>query len=482
MIFGWLLAAFAIFQLTFTAFSVQAATQTITAVHTYVMGDRDSKEDARAFCYMTAKRKVLEEAGSFIQSFSEVKNFELTKDQITSYTAAILGIEVVKEEFGFNNGTTTLTLTVKATMDIAEVRKQLDEIVADKGVQTKMDAQQQQIRKLENQIQTLHEKLSEASGGSKDEVRKDLDTELVAYYRLGAERGEATAQLYMGLMYSKGYGVPQDKVQAVAWYRRAAKQGLAEAQVLLSVMYDEGWGVPQDNVQSLAWIRKAVEQGNAAAQVNLGFKYAEGRGVPQDHVQAVAWFRKAAEQGDVVAQYNLGVWYAKGLVVPQDYKEAVKWYRKAAEQGNAMAQVNLGLMYKTGTGVQQDFSQALMWIRRAVEQDDALAQYNQGVMYAEGAGVPQDFTQAVAWFGKAAEQGHASAQSNLGVRYAQGKGVSRDFVQAYKWLNLAAARGDKGARTGRDLVEKVMTPAQLAEAQRFGREWQTAFEQRQAKK
>ncbi|MGH7182065.1 MAG: hypothetical protein ACREJN_08820, partial [Nitrospiraceae bacterium] len=81
-----LACAFAILVITIlTATLSTAQFQTITTTHTYVMGDRDSKEDARALCYMAAKRKVLEEAGVLIESASEVKNFELTKDQITSY-------------------------------------------------------------------------------------------------------------------------------------------------------------------------------------------------------------------------------------------------------------------------------------------------------------------------------------------------------------------------------------------------------------
>ena len=149
-----------------TATLAIAQAQTITATHTYVMGGRDSKDEARALCYMTAKRKVLEQAGVLIESSSEVRNFDLTKDQISSYSEAILSVEVVKEAFEFHNGTNSLTLTVKANVDMAEVRKRLAEIVADKGLQAKVDAQQQQIRKMEQQLQALNEKLSGASAGS----------------------------------------------------------------------------------------------------------------------------------------------------------------------------------------------------------------------------------------------------------------------------------------------------------------------------
>ena len=67
--------------------------------------------------------------------------------------------------------------------------------------------------------------------------------------------------------------------------------------------------------------------------------------------------------------------------------------------------------------------------------------------------------------------GYPKAQYNLGVMYANGEGVPKDDVQAYLWFNLAAAQGDELARTNRDNIEKQMTKAQIAKAQKLIREW-----------
>ena len=94
-----------------------AEVQTITATRTYILGDNDSRNDARQLCFIQAKQEVLEKAESFIQSQSVVNNFALTKDQMTSYSAAVLSVEIVKEDLGLSNGQHTLTLTVKADVD-----------------------------------------------------------------------------------------------------------------------------------------------------------------------------------------------------------------------------------------------------------------------------------------------------------------------------------------------------------------------------
>ena len=120
-----------------------------------------------------------------------------------------------------------------------------------------------------------------------------------------ADRGNALAQNYLGMMYSKGQGVPQDYAAAMTWYRKAAEQGSARAKNNLGIMYSLGQGVPQDYAAAMTWYRKAADQNFAFAQSNLGDMYANGQGVPQDYAQAVSWYRKASDQGNAQAQKSL---------------------------------------------------------------------------------------------------------------------------------------------------------------------------------
>ena len=84
-----------------------------------------------------------------------------------------------------------------------------------------------------------------------------------------AERGNARAQLNLGVMHHKGQGVTQDYKQAVKWYRKAAEQGHAGAQYLLALSYANGEGVAQDDKQAVYWYEKSAEQGNPASQKSL---------------------------------------------------------------------------------------------------------------------------------------------------------------------------------------------------------------------
>ena len=80
----------------------------------------------------------------------------------------------------------------------------------------------------------------------------------------------------------------------------------------------------------------------------------------------------------------------------------------------------------------------------------------------------QHWAEAARWHRLAADQGHSGAQGSLGSMYH----FSGDYVRAHMWLNLSAAQGLQQAAKERDDVAKLMTPAQIAEAQKLAREWQ----------
>ncbi|MDI1267016.1 MAG: tetratricopeptide repeat protein [bacterium] len=69
-----------------------------------------------------------------------------------------------------------------------------------------------------------------------------------------AERGNASAQTYLGYMFESGRGVPQNYTEAAMWYRRAAEQGDSLAQYSLGLLYDRGQGVPRDVVEASKWL------------------------------------------------------------------------------------------------------------------------------------------------------------------------------------------------------------------------------------
>jgi hypothetical protein len=227
-----------------------AEVQTITATHTYTLGDNDSRNDARQLCFLQAKREVLEKAESFIRSHSVINNFELTKDQITSYSSAVLSVEIVKEDVGLSNDQNTLTLTVKADVDVDQVNTLLAAIVADKNLADRVAQQQQQIRELEGQVQTLNSRLSVATSDAANELRKErkvvfeniagLDRiQLVATERIAREKETIQQKTEMILKYVLRDMTPQEVLSLVG---EPVKKGLFSSSGFgLNWYYGELW-------------------------------------------------------------------------------------------------------------------------------------------------------------------------------------------------------------------------------------------------
>ena len=154
-----------------------------------------------------------------------------------------------------------------------------------------------------------------------------------------------------------------------------------------------------------------------------------------------------------------------------DYCTALRTLQPLAEQGNVNAQVRLGLIYRDGLCARSDGGKAMKWLRLAADQDNAQAQFALGELYADCWGVRVNYPEMLKLHLRAAEQGYVHAQDHLGYLYAYGVGVPVDNVKAYFWYNRAAAQGGTNDAAKRDFTAKKLTPEQLVEAQRFGREW-----------
>ena len=110
-------------------------------------------------------------------------------------------------------------------------------------------------------------------------------------------RHTPAAQYNLGVMYSDGKGVQQDKAEAFKWYKRAAEKGYAPAQHNLSGMYRDGKEVKQDYNEAFKWCKLAAKSGHIGAMTVLGTMYVVGQGVAKDVSKGVYYLQRAAEKG-----------------------------------------------------------------------------------------------------------------------------------------------------------------------------------------
>jgi uncharacterized protein len=116
-----------------------------------------------------------------------------------------------------------------------------------------------------------------------------------------AEKGDAEAELQMGLRHtSVARGVKNDRV-AAQWFEKAANHNQVEAQYRYGMALLHGNGVVQDYKAAFYWLEKAAQQGHAQAQSALGEMYQDGIAINKDFERAYLWFNLAAAQGSARA-------------------------------------------------------------------------------------------------------------------------------------------------------------------------------------
>lgn len=355
-----------------------------------------------------------------------------------------------------------------------------------------------------------------------DGVARDLETAR-AWLLAASEQQNMQAQFSLSALYLTGPEEIRNIEEGLRWLREAAGRGLVDAQLQLANVLNDPASGATDRTEALDWFRRAAEQGHPMAQRILGTRYLQGDGVAADPEEAFRWLTLAAEAGDAGAMSNLGYAYASGSGTAQDMTQAARWYSAAAERGLGRAMVTLGKMLETGAGVAPSFDTALTYYLRALETSDAgLAQRELGRLAIEGkldgrlapqravpwvvAAAQAGRDGAQAWLAAQAESGDARAQSALGrmlfdtaperraealdlmrsaadlgdvvAQFALAEILARgdagdgpDYVAAHTWYNVSATLGHPEAAARREVLDALMTPEQVAEAQAAARAW-----------
>ncbi len=325
--------------------------KTFIKEYTYQASEADSKISSRAIALEQVKRLLLEELGTYIESHTEVINFQLTKDQITALTAGIVQTQILNEKCDGDK----YWIRAKIDADALEVVKAVDSLRRDREKSKELEDANKKAQAALNEVEKLRKELELS--------KKDL-TNIAKY-------DEAIKEL-----------------SATDWYRK----GLSFAR---AGNYDETIAATTKAVQLdpkylLAYVTRSF------AYIRLG-----------NYQLAIADCNRAIELDPKIsmAYVNRGIAYAK----LGDYKQVLADSNRAIELDPkiSMAYVNRGMAY----GKLGDHKQALADSNRAIELDpkNAQAYVNRGMAYSK-LGYNE---RAVSNYKSAARLGHKQAQDHL---------------------------------------------------------------------
>ncbi len=90
----------------------------------YDAGEADSKLSCRAISLIEIKRLLLERLGTYIETESTVENMQLTRDEVTSFSAGVVKTEILEEVW---NGR-QYSMTARIVVDPEEVARLVNKI------------------------------------------------------------------------------------------------------------------------------------------------------------------------------------------------------------------------------------------------------------------------------------------------------------------------------------------------------------------
>jgi len=271
--------------------TVSAETKTFIKEYTYRAGDEDSRNSSRIISLREVKRLLLEELGTYLESQTEVINFQITKDQITALTAGIVGTEIIEDKWDGK----VYWLKAKITANPQDVIKSIDTLRKDR----------EKSKELEETAKRAAELLKENY-----RLRKELLT------AKGEKKKEAT----------EAYNKTINNLNATEWFERGYVDFISGKNAEAITAYDKSIELnPKD-------ARSYTNRGNA--YYNLG-----------NSNQAIKDYNQAIELNpkDVFANSNRGVAYYK----LGNSNQAINDFNKAIELDpqNAMVYYNRGIIY-----------------------------------------------------------------------------------------------------------------------------------------
>jgi tetratricopeptide (TPR) repeat protein len=339
--------------------STFAETKTFVKEYTYQASEIDSKVSSRAIALEQVKRLLLEEVGVYLISETEVKDFKLTKDQVTVLTAGIVSAEIIEEKWDGS----TYYMKAKIAADPDEVANSLKAIGADKQKTKELEESRKKANDALMEIQRLKKEIA----GLKKSPKQQKE------YAIAVNELSATDWLEKGLKFYESGNFKK----ALNPFNKA---------IQLNPQYAEAYIGRGAAYADLGNFRQAIDDFNKAIKLK-----------PQAIVSyshrghAYYWlgnYQQTINDNSKIIELNPHVadaYIMRGLAYDKlgNYQRAIDDFRKATqlEPRDANTYIKLGLAYGNSGNYQQAinaYSKAIKLFPKYAE-----AYYRRGVAYCK---------------------------------------------------------------------------------------------------
>ena len=146
-----------------------AAIRVVTASGEYRMGDHDTRADAVRLAIEAAKRQALEQVATYLESVTEVKNLDVTRDEIRTYTAGVVMVLNQEVTTRLEGETVVIHADLTAQVDPNEVAQAITALRENESAKNELMALRTEVDQLHQQLDATNQAL--ATAGSPDQVQ-----------------------------------------------------------------------------------------------------------------------------------------------------------------------------------------------------------------------------------------------------------------------------------------------------------------------
>jgi Flp pilus assembly protein TadD len=177
-----------------------AEVKVIEADYSYVLGDNDSRIDARRIAVQEAKRKALEHAGTYVESLTEVRSIELRKDEVRAYTAGLIETEIVADEMRGTAEHPEVYIRTRSTIDSDTLQASIQRYHETEELKEQLQASAKENSELKKERDRLVKQLA----GSRNEAAAEATRKKIAAVLTKEETNEDMHRIAKALAFPLG--------------------------------------------------------------------------------------------------------------------------------------------------------------------------------------------------------------------------------------------------------------------------------------
>ncbi|MFZ4441488.1 MAG: tetratricopeptide repeat protein, partial [Syntrophales bacterium] len=344
--------------------SAFAEIQTITHTVKQPFGGSQSPDDARISAVAKAKREALELAGTYIESLTVVKNYQVDKDEILALSAGVLKAEVVSQKNYASEDAFGIDVVIKVVVDTSVLEERVKKLLQDRTYLDHLKDTQKKEKELLQKVVQLEQENRKLSAKKQSTRKLEKEFQDVSRGLTAVDWVNKAGSLWDGEKYT-------DPKKAIEYLSNAIKLQPTDA---------DAYNFRGNAYNNLGQYQRAIEDYNKAislkpdyvdAYYNRGHAYAD----LGQHKRAIDYYNEAIslKPDYAAAYYNRGNAYAH----LGQHKRAIEDYNKAIslKPDDAAPYYNRGNSYVRDLGQHEraieDFNEAIR-----LKSDYAEAYYN----------------------------------------------------------------------------------------------------------